>query len=87
MAYITAEEMFNTLEKTFSRPKEDWEQEANNKYYHLYQGSRPFVQFWADFLWLAIKLELNERQMLKDLQHKISTAFKNHLVTYDFKTV
>ena len=36
MAYITAKEMFDILEKIFSRSKEDWEQEANNKYYHLY---------------------------------------------------
>ena len=25
MTYITAEEMFDTLEKIFFRPKEDWE--------------------------------------------------------------
>ena len=87
MAYITAEEMFDILEKTFSRPKEDWEQEANDEYYCLYQGFRPFVQFWADFLQLATKLELDEQQILKDLWHKISTALKNHLVTHNFKTV
>ena len=45
MTYITAEEMFDILEKIFFRPKEDWEQEANNEYYHLYQGFRPFIQF------------------------------------------
>ena len=50
ITYITAEEIFDILEKTFSRPKEDQEQEANDEYYRLYQGSRPFVQFWADFL-------------------------------------
>ena len=43
MAYITAEEMFDTLEKTFSKPKEDREQEAQDEYYQLFQGVRPFV--------------------------------------------
>ena len=36
ITYITAEEIFDTLEKTFFRLKEDQEQEANNKYYRLY---------------------------------------------------
>ena len=36
IAYIIAEEMFDILEKIFSRLKEDWEQEANNEYYRLY---------------------------------------------------
>ena len=36
---------------------------------------------------MIIKLKLNERQILKDLQHKINIALKNHLVTYNFKTV
>ena len=36
MAYITAEEMFDILEKTFFRPKKDWEQKANDKYYRLH---------------------------------------------------
>ena len=36
MAYIIIEEIFNILEKTFSRPKKDWEQEASDKYYCLY---------------------------------------------------
>ena len=87
IAYITAEEMFNTLEKTFSRPKEDREQEASDEYYRLYQGSRPFIQFWADFLWLATELELEEQQILKDLRCKISTTLKNHLITHNFRTV
>ena len=43
IAYITAEEMFDTLKKTFSKPKEDREQEAQNEYYQLFQGARPFV--------------------------------------------
>ena len=87
MAYITAEEMFNTLEKTFSKPKEDREQEAQDEYYRLFQGVRPFIQFWADFLWLATELELDEKQMLKDLQRKISNFLKQYLITYDFGTV
>ena len=36
IVYITAEEMFDILEKTFSRPKKDQEQEANDEYYRLY---------------------------------------------------
>ena len=36
MAYITAEEMFNTLKKTFFKLKEDWEQETQDKYYQLF---------------------------------------------------
>ena len=36
MAYITAEKIFDILEKTFSRFREDREQEASNEYYHLY---------------------------------------------------
>ena len=87
MAYTTAEEMFDTLEKTFSKPKEDQEQEAQDEYYRLFQGARPFVQFWADFLRLATELELDERQMLKDLRRKISNSLKQYLITYDFGTV
>ena len=43
MAYTTAEEMFDILEKTFSKPKEDWEQKAQDEYYQLFQGARLFI--------------------------------------------
>ena len=36
MAYITAEKIFDILEKIFSRSKEDREQEASDEYYRLY---------------------------------------------------
>ena len=36
IAYIIIEEIFDILEKTFSKPKENREQEAQNKYYRLF---------------------------------------------------
>ena len=43
MIYITAKEMFDILEKTFSKLKKDWEQEAQDEYYQLFQGVRLFI--------------------------------------------
>lgn len=87
--FETAEEIFEYLYQVFGDP--DRRHTAQRLYSKLYQGKKPFAEFWAEFQRLSAELDYNQASMIDDLRYKLSPALQNALINvpdpidiYDF---
>ena len=77
--FLTAEEMFDQLERTYGDPNR--KQTAMNDFRYLRQGSKDFNTFWAEFQRLAAELDHNEATLISELKHKLSWGMNRQLAT------
>jgi hypothetical protein len=76
--FRTAEEIFDYLTQVYGDP--DRRHTAQRAYLKLYQGRRPFAEFWAEFQRLAAELDYNQISMIDDLRFKLNPSLQNALV-------
>jgi Retrotransposon gag protein len=76
--FQAVEEIFAYLNQVFGDP--DRKQTITRLYSKLYQGRRPFSEFWIEFQRLSTELNLSQETMVLDLQQKLSHELQDALV-------
>ena len=76
--FETAEEIFDLLYQVYGDP--DRRHTAQREYSKLYQGRKPFSEFWAEFQRLAAELEYNQTSLIDDLRHKLNPNLQTALI-------
>jgi hypothetical protein len=87
--FKTADEVLDLLSQVYGDP--DRRHTAQRAYLQLYQGRRPFAEFWAEFQRLAAELDYNQTSIIDDLRFKLNPSLQNALLNvpdpidiYDF---
>lgn len=83
--FMTADEMLKVLDGVFDDPNRRLT--AQREYQKLYQGSRPFKDFWADFQRLAAELDYTQSGFMADLRIKVSTTIMEKIAGEEFTSL
>lgn len=77
--FTTADEMFETLDRVYGDP--DRAQTAQNDFRKLYQGTKDFNSFWADFQRLSSELDYSPKTLISELRNKVSAELERAIIT------
>jgi hypothetical protein len=77
--FTTAEEMFKTLERAFLDPNR--KQTTIVEFRKLYQNSKPFHEFWAEFQRLAAEIEMPVETQQDELRLRVSRDVQTALAS------
>ena len=79
--YATAEEILDQLAEIYEDANR--EENADREYRALVQGSRPFAEFYSDFIRITSALSRkDEKDLLREMSHKLRKGLKT---AYDLK--
>jgi hypothetical protein len=70
--------MLDYLATVYSDPHK--ELTALKDFRQLYQGSDPFHKFWADFMRLAVQLEMTDRTLMIELRNRVNVDIQKAIV-------
>ncbi len=70
-SFLEAEEILSIINKMYDDL--NWHHTTQQQFLKLYQNKIFFHEFWMKFQRLSVKLEYNNKTLLNDLQHKISS--------------
>ena len=76
--FATAEEMLEALSAVFEDP--DRRQTAALEFQRLYQGNKPFNDFWAEFQRLSVELNTDAATLLFHLRDKLNRDMKEAMI-------
>lgn len=78
-AFTSTAEIFEALERIYGDP--DRRRTATEAFRKLYQGSKTFNDFWADFQRYTSEMDITEESKIDELRHKVSFKIQSALVS------
>ncbi len=77
-SFLEAEEILSIINKMYDDL--NWHHTTQQQFLKLYQNKIFFHEFWMKFQRLSVKLEYNNKTLLDDLQHKISSDLQRVMI-------
>ena len=75
--FVNSEDMLEWLTQHFTDPDE--ERKAKSAYDQLEQGTRPFHEFWSEFVELALTARIPRSSYKEDLWRKLNPTVRNNV--------